>query len=114
MLKRALPERWDHLFSYHGLPEAHLKLAVRGDCLVVRQLLRARQPRSCRLLSPSSANACRIAAAMGLPEERYSQSQSRLGRAKWLEPYTDQTLIDLAQTGVRHLVVACPAFVADP
>lgn len=117
VLKSALPERWDHLlFSYHGLPEAHLKLADPGrHCL--------RSDACCERANPAHAvcyrhqvrtTTRRIAAAMGLPDERYSQSfQSRLGRAKWLEPYTDQTLLDLAQNGVRHLVVACPAFVAD-
>ncbi len=39
--------------------------------------------------------------------------QSRFGKAKWLEPYTEPTLIKLAQEGVRSVDVMCPGFVAD-
>jgi ferrochelatase len=39
--------------------------------------------------------------------------QSRAGRELWLTPYTDETLVDLARTGVRHVTVICPGFVAD-
>ena len=30
-----------------------------------------------------------------------------------MQPYTDEALVRLAQSGVRRLVVLCPAFVAD-
>jgi len=36
-----------------------------------------------------------------------------LGRDPWLKPYTDHELVRLAQTGVKKLLVICPAFVAD-
>ncbi len=39
--------------------------------------------------------------------------QSRFGRAKWLEPYTEPTLRALARKGVERVDVACPGFVAD-
>ena len=39
--------------------------------------------------------------------------QSRLGRAKWLEPYTEPTLIALAQAGTRRVDVVCPGFTSD-
>ena len=39
--------------------------------------------------------------------------QSRLGRAKWIEPYTEARLDELAAQGVKKLLVMCPAFVAD-
>ena len=39
--------------------------------------------------------------------------QSRLGKAKWLEPSTVNTLEKLAQNGVKKLLVLCPAFVTD-
>ena len=55
-----------------------------------------------------------LARRLGLPEDRYSVSfQSRLGRLPWLTPYTDQVLKALPAQGVKHLAVACPAFVAD-
>lgn len=39
--------------------------------------------------------------------------QSRFGRAKWLEPATDTTIIRLAKEGVRHIAVTTPGFSAD-
>jgi ferrochelatase len=39
--------------------------------------------------------------------------QSRFGYAKWLEPYTEQTLIELARSGQEKVDVVCPGFVAD-
>jgi ferrochelatase len=39
--------------------------------------------------------------------------QSRLGRAEWLKPYTDETIARLAEEGVKRLAVATPAFAAD-
>ncbi len=39
--------------------------------------------------------------------------QSRFGKAKWLEPYTEPTLVAWAQAGVRSVDVLCPGFAAD-
>jgi ferrochelatase len=39
--------------------------------------------------------------------------QSRLGRAEWLQPYTEPTLVALARQGVRRVDVMCPGFPAD-
>jgi ferrochelatase len=39
--------------------------------------------------------------------------QSRFGYAKWPEPYTEPTLIELARAGVSRVDVVCPGFVAD-
>ena len=39
--------------------------------------------------------------------------QSRFGYAKWLEPYTEQTLAELARAGTTKVDVVCPGFVAD-
>ena len=50
----------------------------------------------------------------GLKPGQYSVAfQSRLGRAKWLEPSTVDTLEKLAKNGVKKLLVMCPAFVTD-
>ncbi len=108
----------DHLlFSYHGLPERHLRRSdpTGNHCL--------RHEDCCQVASPAHAfcyrhqvfvTAERVAAALGLPAERWEVSfQSRLGRAKWLDPYTDQVLEALPSRGIRRLAVVCPAFVAD-
>jgi len=39
--------------------------------------------------------------------------QSRFGYARWLEPATEPTLIELARAGVRRVDVVCPGFPAD-
>ncbi|MBS1963797.1 MAG: ferrochelatase [Bdellovibrionales bacterium] len=108
----------DHvLFSFHGLPERQLRKADRenvclksGDCCD-----RPRSPQNDTCYRAHCyATARGIAERLGLPRERWSISfQSRLGRTKWIEPYTDVVLPELAARGARHVVVVCPAFVAD-
>jgi ferrochelatase len=39
--------------------------------------------------------------------------QSRLKGQKWIRPFTEDVLVQLAQKGVKRLAVACPSFVAD-
>jgi protoporphyrin/coproporphyrin ferrochelatase len=39
--------------------------------------------------------------------------QSKLGRAKWLEPATEETLTKLAEEGVKSIAVVTPGFSAD-
>jgi protoporphyrin/coproporphyrin ferrochelatase len=113
-----LPEAWDHLLlSYHGLPERHI---TRADP-TGRHCLQSAD--CCHRPSPAHATCYRhqclrtserLAEVLQVPRDRYTVSfQSRLGRLPWLTPYTDQTLAALPGHGVRHLVVACPAFVAD-
>ena len=50
----------------------------------------------------------------GLLETQYSVAfQSRLGRAKWLDPNTEDRLKELAAAGAKNILVICPAFVTD-
>jgi len=108
----------DHLlFSYHGLPERQIRKcdSTRSHCLQVENC--------CGTPSPAHARCYRhqvfetselVARALGLADDRWDVSfQSRLGRAKWIEPYTDATLEALPARGVKRLAVMCPAFVAD-
>ena len=39
--------------------------------------------------------------------------QSRVGREPWLQPYTKETLRQLAREGVHKLQVICPGFAVD-
>ena len=39
--------------------------------------------------------------------------QSRLGRAQWIRPYTDEWLEKAPGRGIKNMVVVCPSFVAD-
>jgi len=55
-----------------------------------------------------------LAQELGLNQEQYRVTfQSRFGKAKWLEPYTEPTLIALAQSGVKRVDVVCPGFTSD-
>lgn len=56
----------------------------------------------------------KIARELNLPKESYTISfQSRLGKDPWLQPYTDQELIKLAERGIKKVLVFSPSFVAD-
>ncbi|NQD94094.1 ferrochelatase [Pseudomonas sp. CrR25] len=113
-----LEQSFDHLLlSFHGLPERHLhKLDPSGHCLQGADCCRSASPQvlaTCyRAQCMRSAEG--FAARLGLRPEQWSVSfQSRLGRAKWIEPYTETRLDELARQGVKKLLVMCPAFVAD-
>ncbi|MFZ3152936.1 ferrochelatase [Pseudomonas sp.] len=116
--KPYLEQDFDHLLlSFHGLPERHLhKLDPSGHCLKGADCCRTAAPEV--LASCYRAQCLRsaelFAQRMGLKPEQWSVAfQSRLGRAKWIEPYTEARLDELAKQGVKKLLVMCPAFVAD-
>lgn len=105
------------LFSYHGVPERHIKKSdvtkkhckIDGNC--------------CQIPSKAHEFCYRhqcyettrqVVKLLGLPEGTYSTSfQSRLGRDPWLQPYTDATIDGLAQKGIQKIAVVTPAFVSD-
>ena len=103
----------DHLlFSYHGLP-LHQVQRIHATC--------AGTDACCAVLGPDNASCYRaqcLATTRALVQRlgitKYSTSfQSRLGRAVWLLPNTENVLDDLARAGVKRLGVACPSFVSD-
>lgn len=113
-----LEQGFDHLlFSYHGIPERH----VRKSDITGSHCLQSKD--CCSTSSPAHEFCYRhqtlkttelLADKLGLEESSYSTSfQSRLGRDPWLTPFTDKTLVDLAKSGVKKLAVVCPAFVSD-
>src|SRR3546814_3400084 len=66
---------------------------------------------SCGVFSSGLSTAPVLGEAMG--REILVTFQSRFGRAKWLEPATDASLVALAKEGVRHIAVTTPGFAAD-
>lgn len=83
------------LLSFHGIPERYVQLGdpYLDQCQATARLLRAR---------------------LRLDESDLLVSfQSRVGRERWLHPYTDATVRQLAADGVRKLDVACPGFAVD-
>jgi ferrochelatase len=113
-----LKKDYDHLlFSYHGIPERHLRKSDPTGCHCLQK------ENCCEVASPAHATCYRMqclatTAAFvklaGIPKSRYSVSfQSRLGKDPWLKPYTDYELVRLAQEGKKRMLVICPAFVSD-
>lgn len=105
------------LFSYHGIPERHLRKAdsSHAHCMQVKDC--------CTTCSPVHATCYRaqvlattraLVARAGIPADKHSVSfQSRLAGEPWLSPFTDHVLKELPKKGRKRLLVLCPAFVAD-
>ena len=117
-IRKHLPKQWDHLLlSYHGLPERHLTKADPTDQHCLKQ-------QDCCSVNSVAHKTCyrhqvmvtsqEIARYLDIEEDRLSVSfQSRLGRIPWLTPYTDHVLEQMPSQGIKHVAVACPAFVVD-
>jgi protoporphyrin/coproporphyrin ferrochelatase len=105
------------VFSFHSLPVRHLKKldATQSHCLIKSDC--------CDTISAINQNCYRaqciftaraIARELGLRDDGYTISfQSRLGKAEWLGPQTEDVLRELAHDGFKRVAVACPSFVAD-
>jgi len=110
---------YDHvLFSFHGLPERHLRDAdiTQSHCQRVENCCSI----SCEANKLCYSNQCHrtahaIAEDLGLKKDQYSISyQSRLGRDPWVKPYTDKVLEERHKVhGDKKILVFCPAFVSD-
>jgi protoporphyrin/coproporphyrin ferrochelatase len=100
-LSHSIRQHWQHhgqshlLFSFHGIPQRY---AERGDPY----------PQQCQI------TARLVAEQLGLESAEWGVSfQSRFGREPWLQPYTDEVLRQLPDSGIRRLDIICPAFAAD-
>ena len=83
------------VMSFHGVPERTLHL---GD------------PYHCECYKTARL----VAQELGLQKQDYLVTfQSRFGKAKWLEPYTEPSLEALAREGVANVDVICPGFTSD-
>jgi ferrochelatase len=116
--KNFLDGGYDHLlFSFHGIPERHLRKSDPTGChCLVKE-------NCCEVPGPAHATCYRaqcfktvaaFVAKAGVMGEKYSVSfQSRLGRDPWLKPYTDLELEKFPARGIKKILVICPAFVSD-
>jgi len=83
------------LFSFHGIPKPY---EDKGDPYA----------RRCR------CTAAQVAQVLGLKDSEWECSfQSRFGKQEWVKPYTDATLTDWGQQGVKSVQVISPSFSAD-
>ncbi|MCS3871283.1 ferrochelatase [Chryseobacterium ginsenosidimutans] len=116
-IKEKLPENFDALqFSYHGVPERHIyKTDPTNTCNLNDCCSRENNPshqfcyrHQCFDVTNS------VIKKLGLPKEKVMVTfQSRLGKDKWMEPYTDETLETIGKKGIKNLAIVCPAFVSD-
>ena len=83
------------MLSFHGVPHRSLLLGDPYHCQCHK---------TARLLGEQ----------LGLSKaELLVTFQSRFGKARWLEPYTEPTLRELAAQGLKKVDVMCPGFVSD-
>ncbi|GLR71841.1 ferrochelatase [Agaribacter marinus] len=83
------------IFSYHGIPKRYL---MNGD------------PYHCQCYKTTRL----VAEKLGISEDEYMTCfQSRFGREEWLTPYTDETLKQLPEEGVKSVQMVCPGFSSD-
>ncbi|MCO5114425.1 MAG: ferrochelatase [Bdellovibrionaceae bacterium] len=103
----------DHvLFSFHGLPESHLRL-IHKSCKSAQCETQISSENQKCYKAQCYQTAKAVAEGLGI-QDKYSVSfQSRLGPSKWIEPYTDVVVEDLARKGTKSLVVFSLAFVTD-
>jgi ferrochelatase len=101
-LARRVTDHWTQhgrgerlVLSFHGVPERTLTL---GD------------PYHCQCHKTARLLGTQLGVAA---PELVVTFQSRFGKAKWLEPYTEPTLQRLAAEGIKRVDVMCPGFAAD-
>jgi ferrochelatase len=91
-----LPWRPDVILaSFHGIPKEYVDKGdpYQAQCLETARLMRK---------------------SLGLDDKAFMLTfQSRFGRTEWIRPYTDMTVRELAQKGVKNIAVVTPGFSAD-
>ena len=108
----------DHVvMSFHGVPVRHITKPGFGgpDCF--------QSDDCCERMTLSNETCYRaqcfstargLATRAGLSPDGYTVAfQSRIKGSKWIPPYTDEVILDLAARGVKRLSVACPSFTVD-
>jgi ferrochelatase len=84
-----------YLLSFHGIP---IKYAQRGDPYATHV----------------KRTTFELVKRLGWERGQWTQTfQSLFGRDRWLRPYTEEKLRELARHGVRRVFVAMPGFTAD-
>jgi protoporphyrin/coproporphyrin ferrochelatase len=92
---RAAGERTHLLLSYHGIPAVYV---AEGDPYQAQ----------------AEATTRALVERLGLREGEWSHCyQSRFGSVVWLQPYTEDTLKELAKRGIRRLTIVSPSFAVD-
>jgi ferrochelatase len=94
-LKRLSWKPDHHVLSFHGIP---IKYAQAGDPYATHV----------------KRTAWAVVRRLGWQRSEWTQTfQSLFGRDRWLRPYTEEVLRELARRGKRRVFVAMPGFTAD-
>jgi ferrochelatase len=106
---------YDHvLFSYHGLPERQVD-KVYDDGLCSDHNCEHEMTEENRYCYKATCYATTrlLAAALNIPQEKYTVCfQSRLDQ-KWLKPFSDEVVRQCGDKGMKKILVFSPAFTAD-
>ncbi len=79
--------------SYHGIPKSYFKKGDPYHCYCHK---------TTRLIKEKFKKV-----------DIQTTFQSRFGPQEWLTPYTDKTLEELPEKGIKNLLVICPGFASD-
>jgi ferrochelatase len=109
---------YEHLlFSYHGVPERHIKKRdiTKSHCKIDKSCCLTHSPAHQFCYRHQCYEVTRLVGEkLGLQQGTFSTTfQSRLGFDPWLQPYTDRTIEKLALSGVKKMAIVTPAFVSD-
>lgn len=115
-------KEWDKiLFSYHGIPERHVRKSdiTKSHCKPNDSV----NFECCKTASPAHdfcyKHQCyettrQVVEYLGIePDQHFVSFQSRLAGDPWLQPYTDKMLEKYPSEGIKKLAVVTPAFVSD-
>ncbi len=113
-------DEYDHiLFSYHGLPNRHIRKAhreinypLKGEQVCGEEEFFDEKHLGCYKAECYETSRL-LAREMGVSKEKYSTAfQSRLSRG-WLRPFSDKIILKLARQGAKKILVFTPSFVID-
>lgn len=109
---------YEHLlFSYHGVPERHIRKSdiTKSHCKIDGSCCKTPSPVHQYCYRHQCYETTRLVAEkLNLKDGTYSTSfQSRLGFDPWLQPYTDRTIERMGKQGIKKMAIVTPAFVSD-
>ena len=107
------------IFSYHGIPERHIKKSdsSRNHCFSNSSCCEIECIESQNCYRSNVLKASKLTAEkLDLSDDKWMTtfpSRVTIIDPKWLKPYTDIELVNFASKGIRNIVILCPSFIAD-
>lgn len=102
------------VFSYHGLPVSQVR-KEHPSCDPDTCMCADHMPEHGRMCYRAACyeTSRLLAEKLGLDEGKYLTAfQSRFSK-NWLGPFTDDTLLSLARSGAKRVIITAPSFTAD-